>query len=198
MADHVQRLRQPSRLGEHLSVVLVREGGRGRLHRDPRQGIDLVIGPEGLRPVGPDQPVAHHLRTAERVGVAHALQLWSELPRHPRLLADLAQRGGLDRLSLVRLPLGQREIVVTGPVDDQRLEDAGPPAEDHATRGTDDVAHQNRRFFFASDRHTSGHAARVSTRTRSRPAPIHPAANASAGSAAATAVSLSIATTESW
>src|SRR5437763_3100242 len=148
MADQEEGLGQPSRLGEHLSVALVREGGRSRLEGDPGQGIDLAIGLEGLRPVGLDQPVTHHLRTAERVGVAHALELGSELARHPGLLADLAQRGGLDRLPVVRLPLPQREIVVPGPVDDQRLEDAGTPAEDHATRGTDDVvAHQNRRFF---------------------------------------------------
>src|SRR5438132_6057739 len=199
VADHVEGLRQPSRFGQHLSVALVREGGGSRLHRDPGQGVDLVIGPEGFRPVRLDQPVTHHLRTAERVGVAHALQLGSELARHPRLLADLTKGSGLDRLSVVCLPLRQRQIVVAGPVDDQRLEDAGPPTEDDATRGKDDVvAHQNRRFFFASDRHASGHAARVWTRTRSRPAPIHPAANACAGSAAASAASLSIATTESW
>ncbi len=153
---------------------------------------------EGLGPVGLDQPVPHHLRTAEGVRVAHALQLGPELARHPGLLADLTQRRRLERLPVERLALRQREIVVAGPVDDQRLEDAGPPAEDHATRRTDDVgAHQNRRFFFASARQASGQAVRVCARTRSRPAPIHPAANASVGSVAATAASLSIATTAS-
>src|SRR5439155_6511409 len=128
-----------------------------------------------------------------------ALQLGSELARHPRLLADLAQGGRLDRLSVVRLPLRQREVVVPRAMNDQGLEDAGPSPEDHATRRTDDVgAHQNRRFFFASDRQASGQVSRVSTRSRSRPAPIQPAANARSGSAAATAESLSIATTESW
>src|SRR6476661_1471469 len=199
MAKQVDRLGQPRCLGQHLSVALVRERRGSLVHRGPDEGIDLVIGLEVLDLVGPDQPVAHYLRTAEGVGVAHALELRSELARHPRLLMDLPQRRGLDRLSVVRLPLRQREVVVAWPVDDQRLEDPVPPTEDHATRRTDDVgAHQNRRFFFASDRQASRHAARVSTRTRSRPAASQPATNARSGSVAATAESLSIAITESW
>src|SRR3954469_7517717 len=87
----------------------------GRLQ--PAQLVDLVVRGElaalGLHPV-----VAHELGAVLAVVVARVAERVRDAAGQAGLLLDLAQRGLLEALALVELPLRQAPVVVARPVHD--------------------------------------------------------------------------------
>jgi hypothetical protein len=109
---------------EQLEVVVVRQELAGLAQADPPDLVDLLVGDERRRAVGaehPGAPVRHVLdAAADRVG--DVLEGVAEADADAGLLADLADRRRLQGLAGIGLALGERPVVVAGPVDDEDLD----------------------------------------------------------------------------
>jgi hypothetical protein len=127
--------------------VLVVEQLLGLLDRDPAALVDLVAGREPVVGEHAHRPPADGLRAALAVGVVLRGELRAELAAQPGLLVDLAQRGVAVRLARGQLALGQRPVLVVGPVDDADL----ALAQDDATGSLDAGGHVRARVLTEGD-----------------------------------------------
>jgi hypothetical protein len=118
---------------DHILVMRVAEPAERLTGRQPLHRVDLVVGLRGIRPCG---PVVHPLGLpVDEIG--HAAQVRAERGPDAGLLEDLAHRGDRDVLAGLLLSLGQRPVVIPGPVHEQDLRTGRRGAPQHRTRRTD-------------------------------------------------------------
>ena len=123
--DQDQRYRLARHEGRnHRLVVRIGQLLAGLGQRHPGHRVDLVAG-RGLVTGAERRPVADPLGMAP-ADVLHGRQPGAEHRPHAGLLPDLTDRGEQDVLTRLALALGQRPVVVLGPVHEQDLGTSGP------------------------------------------------------------------------
>ena len=131
-------LRAVSRTAEQVDVVEVGQASGRLVQSEPAEVVDLVVDLVRRHVVVADHvadPVVHHLRPAAADGVQLGTAAASRAgprPRSPRATSRTAVAGHV--LARVLLALGERPVVVLGPVDQQHL---AALADDHRARGDD-------------------------------------------------------------
>ena len=117
---------------DHVGVVWVAEPVQRLGQRQPGHRVDLVTG-RGLVGRAERGPVVHLLGPA--VGeVFHRAQPGAEHGAHAGLLEYLTGRGQQDVLTGLALALGQRPVVVFGPVHQEHLDTVRSGAPQHGAR----------------------------------------------------------------
>ena len=124
--------------GQELVIALIGESLRRRRQGNPAQLVDLSIEGEGPRH-GRHHPVGHCLGPALAVDVLGVPDEAEEPARHPGLLVDLPQRRLFGSLARFEFPLGERPVLVLGPVHDGDLEFTGVSPDDQSAGGLYDI-----------------------------------------------------------
>ena len=127
---------------EHLDVRLPRQPATGLLRPQPDDLVHLVVGSEGVRvpATHPHGEVPHLLGSAVPVDVTHDRHPFAGGAAVAGLLLDLTLRTGPPTLvGVVGLALGQRPVVVPGPMDEHELDALSRPSPHHPAAGPHDT-----------------------------------------------------------